>query len=345
MTSFDDLLKRLHIDNTYTKAVKKEKVFTKVKDQVPLRKHLNYQADILFLPTTKEKYKYLLVVVDLATNYFDIEPMKTKTAKETLESFKKMFSRPYIKLPLSSIRTDAGKEFEGDFNKWMYDESILHTTTKPGRHKQLANINYLCRQLGEILNGYMNEVEIKTGEAYREWTDVLDDVRRELNYYRVNKEALKKSAVYKKNDVTPNVYNVKPKFKKGEYVYVKLDIPKSALNKEQSTHNFRVGDIRWDLLARQVKKVLVYSGKIPYRYVVDGIPNVAYTEAELRTVPENKQVQKYVIKQILAKKKILGKMHYLVHWKGYPKNEATWEPEETLLEDAGALIKAFNKEH
>lgn len=345
MSKFGNVLKKLKIDETYTKPVRKEKVFTKVKDQIPWRKYLNYQADLLMLPETNEGYKYLLVVVDLATNYFDMEPMKTKTAEETLKSFEKMFKRKYIHLPYSSIKTDSGREFMGKFAEWMFKNSILHSVAKPGRHQQLANINNLCRQLGRIFNGYMNEVEFKTGEEYKEWTDILDDVRTALNDARVNKEALSDDAVYKQKDAKLDIYKKKPKYKVDDYVYVKLDIPRSALNKEQNTHNFREGDLRWDLLARKVKKVLIYSGKVPYRYVVDGIPNVAYTEAELRPVPEDKQVQKYIIKDIIGKKKMKGKTYYLVHWKNYKKSEATWEPEDVIKEDAEVLIKNYNKKH
>ena len=90
------LLKDLNIDETYTKPIKKEKIFTTVKSQIPLKQYLNYFADLLFLPETKEKYKYLLVVVDIASNQFDIEPLKTKQPTEILTAFKKMFKRPYI---------------------------------------------------------------------------------------------------------------------------------------------------------------------------------------------------------------------------------------------------------
>jgi hypothetical protein len=44
----------------------------------------NEMGDLLQLPTTKEGYKYILSVVDIWSNYFDIEPMKTKTAKSSV---------------------------------------------------------------------------------------------------------------------------------------------------------------------------------------------------------------------------------------------------------------------
>lgn len=37
-------------------------------------------SDLIVLPETNEGYKYLLVVLDLATNLFDYQPIKRKTA-------------------------------------------------------------------------------------------------------------------------------------------------------------------------------------------------------------------------------------------------------------------------
>ena len=69
------LIQKLKIDETYTKPVI-EKKFNRVKDIVPHVKHYNYVADLLQLPETKKGYNYLLVVVDIGTDIFDIEPVK-----------------------------------------------------------------------------------------------------------------------------------------------------------------------------------------------------------------------------------------------------------------------------
>ena len=86
------LIKKLNIDETYTKPVIETK-FNKVKDNIPHVKHYNYMADLLQLPETKDGYNYVLVVVDLATDMFDIEPIKNNSATLVLEAFKKMFKR------------------------------------------------------------------------------------------------------------------------------------------------------------------------------------------------------------------------------------------------------------
>jgi len=102
----------LGINERFTKVIQADKTFTKVKDNVPLIKNYNFMMDVLHLPTDKFGYNKLLVCVDLATDEFDIQPMKGETSEEVLKAFIKMFSRGYIKLPYSSISTDGGSSFK-----------------------------------------------------------------------------------------------------------------------------------------------------------------------------------------------------------------------------------------
>jgi hypothetical protein len=122
-----------------------------------------------------------------------IEEIEEIDPDETLSAMKKMFTRTFIKKPYASIRTDGGVEFKGAFDKFCYDNSILHNVGIRGRHQQQANVESLHRQLSRLFNGYMNSIEIKTGKSYRNWTDVIDEVRTQLNKFR-HKKLLKDSS-------------------------------------------------------------------------------------------------------------------------------------------------------
>ena len=126
----------------------------------------------------------MLVCVDLATDEFDVEPMKDKEASTVLKSLLTMFKRNFIKKPKYSFATDSGSEFKGVFHKWLYNESIYHKIALPNRHTQQATVESLNKQIVRVLNGYMNKVEESTQMPYNEWTDVINIMRKDMNKFR-----------------------------------------------------------------------------------------------------------------------------------------------------------------
>lgn len=274
----DKLTKELGIDESHTKPIKKAKEYTHVKDNVYPKEDYNFMADLLALPTTKEGYRYLLVVLDLWTDEFDIEPMKTKKSSETLIALKKIFKRKYLNKPYASIQTDQGSEFKGNFKQWLFNSNILHRQAKKGRHSQMSNVERLNRTLGRLLNGLMNTKEKQTGEAYKEWIKYLAVVRTKLNKYRRERREKMKN---KPTEDSINIFK-DPKYKVGDSVYHVLDVPQNILGKEQPTHKFREGDRRWSLTPRKIKQVLYYDSPVQYRYRLEGMDNVSYTENQLK---------------------------------------------------------------
>lgn len=330
MSKLDKLKEKLSIDDTFTKVIRKEKKHTKINDYVTLLEDYNFMADILHLPTTKKGFKYCLVIVDMATHEFDIEPLKTKEAKEVLSAMKTIFTRNYVKKPKASLRTDNGTEFQGVVNKYLKDNKIHHSVSMPYRHQQLSMVESLNRTLGLLFNGYLNTKEKESGQVYKEWTDVIDVVRKELNKIRKVKPPYTLETIFYHKDKPMNLKK-DPKYKIGELVHYKLSYPENALGKKQPTANFRVGDYRWSSVAKKIENIYYYSGEIPYRYGLEGMKNVSFTEAEL--MPSDETEQKWTVKKIIGKKTEKNKIFYLVWWKGYKKAESTWEPKSELVKD------------
>ena len=236
-------------------------------------------ADVMFMPTDKFGYKYILVVVDLANDEFDIEPMKHKSPDATMNAFNKIFKRDYIKKPKYTITTDAGKECLGVFKKWMYNESIYHKITLPGRHKQLANVDSLINQLNALFNGLMNKVEEKTGKVSKSWIKYVPQIREALNEVRrKDLDPDHDQPMYEIFDKKGKM--IEPKFKVGDLVHVMLDRPVDA-NGNVLPGKFRTGDYRYDSKPRKIKQVLMYPGDVLYRYIISGIKYVSYAEWEL----------------------------------------------------------------
>ena len=147
------LKQSLLIDDTYTKLYRrptKASEQSHVKDNVYLAPGFNYMADILHLPTDSFGFNKLLVIVDLASDVFEIEKMKGETADETLKAYKKMISRGVIKIPEASILTDGGASFKSTFHNFLYDNGVDHRVARVRRHHQLSNVDSVCRELGDI---------------------------------------------------------------------------------------------------------------------------------------------------------------------------------------------------
>lgn len=321
------LLNKLNIDETFTKQRPiKQPVYNKFKNNLPLKEDYNFMADLIELPETKKKFKYLLTVVDLASDEFDIEPLRSKMPAEVLEGFKNMIKRKHIKLPYASIRTDNGNEFKGSFNKYLTDNGVLHKKNLPNRHKQMANVEALNKQVVRILFGYMNGKEKQLKRSYNEWTDIINIVRNDLNEYR------KKTYDNPLPESTFDLGEVgEAKFRLGDVVHYRLDWAENALGNKQPTPNFRVGDYRYSAVPKKIVNVSIFNDAPYYRYILDGMPNVSYSKYEL--ILSNENDSKFQVKKLIDKKRIRGRIHYLVWWKGKKKSESTWEPETNLIED------------
>lgn len=322
-----DLIKDLEIDERYTKnRNSKQKVFNKIKTNIPMKEDLNFMADLLYLPETKEKYKYLLVVVDIASNEFDIEPLKTKESKDVAQAFKTMMKRNHLNYP-TIIRTDPGTEFRDKFDKMLNENGVLHKLSLPKRHKQMSNVESLNKTLARLFNGYMNQKEKKTGKVYKEWTDILDKVRTELNEIR-KIEITKDVSEYDTPFFNPSKDS---KFKVGDMVHEKLDYPENMLGKKQPTENFRIGDVKYSMVPKKIEKVIYMLDEPYYRYMLSGIKNASYSEYEL--IKSRFKEERYKVKDLINRRTTGKKIEYLVWWLGYKKSDSTWEPRANLIRD------------
>ncbi len=102
------LLQKIGVNEKLTKPkIAKQKVFNKFKNNLPKIANYNQMADLLYLPVARGGWKYLLVVCDLATDKFDIEEMRDKTASNTAAALKNIYKRGIIKKPYASMKTDS----------------------------------------------------------------------------------------------------------------------------------------------------------------------------------------------------------------------------------------------
>jgi hypothetical protein len=238
----------------------------------------------------------LFVICDLATNAFDIEPIKSKDAAVITKAMLKCFSREYVKQPYASIKTDGGSEFKSVFHKWLYDHDILHKVALADRHKSMSVVESLNKQLGRFIMGYLSQIEEKTGKISKNWLPCVDIIRKQLNEIRIDKSLPKDITSYNYpifdntyfDSKTKSIKLKDPKYKIGDMVYRAWDAPRDNFNKKQNTAAFRQGDVTFEKEPREIINIFYMSGSGPcYRYYLNGLKNVSYTEQELMKAPNN----------------------------------------------------------
>ncbi len=341
------LIKEFGINEKYSKIrhyYEREKDNNKVKDNIRHEANYNYMCDLLFLPTTKEKYKYCFVMVDLYTDQFDLYKLRSKTSDEVLKGFIYIINNSkYLSKPVC-VQSDSGSEFQGVFHEYLMKNNIIHKRTSPNRHSQQSNVESLNKQLGRLFNGYMNKISLEIEKDYCEWTDIFDKVVKELNDYRIKRRGpldLKHNPYILDNYELPEE---KPKYKIGDLVHYKLDSPYNSLMKKQNTNNFREGDLRFLPFPKSIVKVLIFNQEPRYRYMLNGISNVSFTEKQL--FPSRFRSERFIVKDIIGRKREKRIDYYLVWFKGELKKNSIWLKRTELIKDGlKSYIDRYNEEN
>ncbi|XP_067936970.1 uncharacterized protein [Watersipora subatra] len=131
-----------------------------------------HQIDLLSLPTDKG-YKYALTVVDIASRYKEAEPLKKKTAADTVEAIKCIYNRSPLEYP-KEIMSDKGREFIGTFTELMNEKGIK--ISRSLNKKKVAFVERFNRTLSERLFAHQYAEEIKTDKTNQEWVKRLPGV-------------------------------------------------------------------------------------------------------------------------------------------------------------------------
>jgi len=324
-------------------SVVKNLIKTPTKEPRDIMPHTNapienasHQADLLFLPND-DGYKYLLVVVDIATRKVDAEPLKTKEATEVKKAMEKIYKRKTLKTPLR-LEVDSGKEFEGAFSK--YFKNMLQIVKKiVGRHRQQSVVETKNYQIGKILNTRMLVEEINNDDTSRSWVDILPQVIKLINKYFSHKpKEISVNEPIKTNKFTSSILQV------GTKVRVQLDNPIDYVDETKLNGRFRAGDTRWSKTVYTITSFYLRPGQPPM-YQLDNDKRVAYTKYQLQIVrddevrPSTESQKKWNIEKLLKRYKFENRIVFDVKWEGY--KETTIEPRVNLIKDVPEMVKEF----
>jgi hypothetical protein len=300
-------------------------------------KYATEQADLLHLPDD-DGYKYLLVVVDIATRLTDAQPLKSKDSVDVQKAMHKILRRKYVKKPLR-LEVDAGSEFKGAFK--AYYEKLFQIVTKiAGRHRQQSVVETKNYQLGKILNMRMLAEEINNDEDSHSWVDIVPEVIKLINQH-MSHEAhdIDPESPIKTNNFTSHL------LPEGTKVRVQLDNPKSYTDGRTLHGKFRAGDIRWTKTIYTITQYYLRPDQPPM-YQLDNNTNVAYTRYQLQVVDENEKrpnvsgQKKHLIDKLTKRFKKNNKIFFTVKWSD---GTYTDEPRTNLMKDVPKLVEQFER--
>lgn len=352
---FKDILEELEIDETFNKeqrTKKANKKYNSVDENITHEAKIQFQADVLHLPKTTQGNKYLLIVVDIATRTFDIEPMKILNSESCLEALKQIQKRKYIgelKAPLK-ISTDGGAEFQKDVKDYLWKKNIFHRVTSAGRSNQLSIVNSLCKELGRLFMGYLNKKNEENVEGvkkiYSDWDKIVNTVRIELNKFR-RVQLPKNPTEYEYNEFN---FKAKPKFHQGDLVHRRLDKNEDVFGYKWSGYKSRAGDYTIDKSVKKIEKVIYMNDEPYHRYILEGLPNIAFYDYQL--IKSDALEPTYILNQFIDRRtnKTTGELEYLLQFRGETEKQAIknqeWQTLKSLLKQGlDIYIKAYDKDH
>lgn len=269
-------------------------------------------------------YKWMLVVVDIFTRYAYVEPMKTKTAREVLATFKKIVRDAGTKPRF--LWSDRGKEFyNAKLNAYLKRNKIGHYSTY-SEHK-VSIVERFNRTLKSIM------WERFTEKGTRRWIDMLPQLVKEYNHTKHSTLGMTPAEAQDEgnaveiftNEIEDQPKKTKPKFKLGDKVRVSRI--KGTFEKKSATPN-------WSPEVFEVVQVL--DTRPPTYKLKDHKGNILEGSFYEQEMQKTKVPDIYLVEKVLKERKRRGKKEYLVKWIGFPESEATWE-------DARDVVSAIGK--
>lgn len=238
---------------------------------------LIYQADILYLPTDRKGYKYLLVCVDTADGNTCVEPLKNKLHVNYIKAFTKIFKK--MGKP-NRIKLDS--EFNSkDIKQYMSSNDIHTDISLVNRHRQTSMAERRNQQIGRAIFMRQSAEELITKSPSTNWVDDIPIIIKYLNERAVQIFKQKQKIMSKDK---PNTTQY-PILEIGTKVRRILDYPISVDNNKRLHGNFRATDIRWSKDTYTICNMIVENNNPPmYRIKADNgdIPHVAYTYNQLQ---------------------------------------------------------------
>jgi len=277
----------------------------------------HWQADLVeMIPYERVNngYRYLLTVIDLFSRYAWAAPIKDKSGKEVKRAFREIFTRG--RKP-QRLQTDEGREFDNRHVQHLLNVENIRFFTVKSQFKAAV-----VERFNRTLKAKMWRYFTRTGR--HRWVDVLPELMQAYN------ASIHRSIGMAPNNVTENVEH-------RLWTVQEQKGPQKVTLREAKTR-FQVGD---DVRLSEAKQVFA-KGYLPnwteeiftVSRVLNTIP-VQYKVQDVREQeiegsfygPELQKVTKpdqYAIERVIRRRRVRGRMQYLVKWLGYGAEYNSW---------------------
>jgi hypothetical protein len=280
-------------------------------------------ADLKSLSRTNKGFKYLLLAIDVLSKRIFVVPMRTKTAKDTLEAFEALISMmPQVP---SRIFTDLGSEFQNALLRGFFKDHDIQKQEAATATIKASLAERAIRNLKQRLYRYF--AHNKTTN----WIDVVQTIADSINRSKSRTHGMRPI------DVT---------FKNAQSVWKRLYGNALSAKKRQKPQKFTKGDLvrasirgkpifdkgyipSWGDAIYEVKEVQDHKLPIKYKITNRGQPlsGLHYAQ-ELARVRKEADIEKKVQKVLKKTTNPDGTKQLLVRYFGIEEPE--WIHEDEL---------------
>ena len=273
------------------------------KVHLPAPKHINrphyqviipsemYQFDLLYMPSDtlyRNKYKYILAGIDVASRFKVARPLRTKQARDVAEMIADIYKVGPLTYP-KIFQCDNGSEFKEEVSKMLEKHCVkIRRVTTKYKHTHTAFVEALKKILAERLFKVQDAQELNDPEKVSAtWVKHLYGLVDELNDSQTEMIGMKPKDVIVLDQVLlvnrENYPEEDTLSEDGLYRYLLQPC------EEHDDQQCRAMDRVWSEGTYRLREIIENSGNRVMYYLLNG-PERAFVSEELMLIPEDTEL-------------------------------------------------------
>lgn len=284
-------------------------------------------VDVNALSNSNNNIKFILNAIDVFTKKAWYSVLKNKKAEDVLKAFKNIL---LLSGHCKTIYCDRGREF---------DNNIFSNYCKQKNIKLIFSYNENKAPVVERFNRSILNIlwKYRSDKKTDKYVDVLPKIFHSYNsrYHRTIKMSPNDAELEKNQKLLFDVHNSrynkiviknnnkKPKFKKGDTVYIKF-----SNNPFTKSYSKTFSEEQYTIYKVNVRMPFpTYTLKDYHNEIIEG----NFMENQLTSIKKENKDTTYSVEKILKTRTKKGKKEYLIKWLNYSDKFNSWEPAENII--------------